>query len=190
MCWRRWRHGLRWVHSTSYLASGSEICPDLVAREFSYIGPECTLGPKVELGAYSMLGPHVSVVGGDHIYNQLGIPLIFADRPALKPTVIEADAWIGCGTILLAGIRVGRGAIVAAGAVVTKDVPPYEIHGGVPARKIAERFDNLEAREIHDRMLAKPQPRGAYCPPLQLNTKDRSLSTERRELPARTSLQP
>lgn len=53
-----------------------------------------------------------------------------------KPIIIEDDVWIGCRCILLKGIRIGRGAVIAAGAVVTKDVPPSTVAGGVPARII------------------------------------------------------
>ena len=169
MAWRRWRHRLSGVHPTFYLSAGSIVCPDLIADEFSYIGPACIVGAKVELGAYAMLGPRVSIVGGDHVFEVPGTPVIFSGRPELKPTVIESDAWIGCGAILLAGVRIGRGAIVAAGAVVTKDVPPYEIHAGVPARKLRDRFANEEARRIHDLMLAEPPRRREFCPPLELN---------------------
>lgn len=167
MSWRRWRHGLRHVHRTFYMALGSTVSRDLVAGAYSYIGPECRIGPKVELGPYVMFGPRVSVVGGDHRFDQPGTPTIFSGRPALKPTVVEADAWVGFGAVLMAGVRIGRGAIVAAGAVVTKDVPPYEIHGGVPARKIGERFADGPDREAHDRMLAEPPRRGKFCRPME-----------------------
>lgn len=55
--------------------------------------------------------------------------------------VIEDDVWIGFGSIILSGVHIGRGAIVAAGSVVTKDVPSYSIVGGVPAKIIRYRFD-------------------------------------------------
>jgi serine acetyltransferase len=160
---RRWKHGLRQAHKTAYIAAGSMISKDFVAHEYSYVGPGCLIGPKVELGAYSMIGPKVSIVGADHLYDRAGVPIIFSGRPELKPTVIEPDVWIGCGAIVLAGVRIGRGAIIAAGAVVTKDVPPYEIHGGVPARKLSDRFADAGARETHDRMLAQPPVRGEFC---------------------------
>ena len=164
--YRHWKYGLTNVHRTFYIATGSEVSKDLVAREYSYLGPACLIGPKVELGPYVMVGPRVSIVGGDHVYDKPGTPIIFSGRPTLAPTVIEADAWIGCGAILMAGIRIGRGAIVAAGAVVTKDVPPYEIHGGVPAQKIADRFADSPAREVHDRMLSRFPTQGELCPQL------------------------
>jgi acetyltransferase-like isoleucine patch superfamily enzyme len=56
-----------------------------------------------------------------------------------KPVIIEDNVWIGCRTIILKGVRIGRGAIVAAGSVVTKDIPAYAIAAGVPARIIATR---------------------------------------------------
>src|SRR5438552_16901571 len=52
MSFRRWKHGLKHVNSTFYLAKGSEVSRDLIAREYSYIGPGCLIGPKVELGPY------------------------------------------------------------------------------------------------------------------------------------------
>ncbi len=187
--WRRWRYRARLVHASCYLAEGSRISPDLVAHEFSYIGPECIVGPRVELGAYSMLGPRVSIVGADHVFDQPGVPIIFSGRPELKSTVIERDAWVGCGSVLMAGVRIGRGAIVAAGAVVTKDVLPYEIVGGVPARKISDRFDTAAARETHDRMLVQTPERRTFCAPLELGSKP---NVENSHLTGRTeaTLQP
>ena len=166
MRYRRSRRGLKSVHKTFYLSAGSQVSKDLVAGEYSYIGPGCLIGPKVQLGPYVMIGPRVSIVGGDHVFDKPGTPIIFSGRPALESTIIEADAWIGCGAILMAGVRIGRGAIVAAGAVVTIDVPPYEIHGGVPARKISERFADSSAREVHDRMLGDFPKAGEFCVPL------------------------
>jgi acetyltransferase-like isoleucine patch superfamily enzyme len=166
MCYRRSRHGLKNVHKTFYMSPGSQVSKDLVAAEYSYIGPGCFIGAKVQLGPYVMIGPRVSIVGGDHAYNKPGTPIIFSGRPNLEATIIEADAWIGCGAILMAGVRIGRGAIVAAGAVVTKDVPAYEIHAGVPAQKISERFADSSAREVHDRMLSDLPKAGEFCAPL------------------------
>jgi acetyltransferase-like isoleucine patch superfamily enzyme len=60
-----------------------------------------------------------------------------------KPVVIEDYAWVSCRAIILPGIIIGKGAVVAAGAVVTKDVKPYTIVGGVPAREIGKRNENL-----------------------------------------------
>lgn len=167
MAYRRWRCGLTHVAATFYMAGDAQVWSDLIADEYSYIGPACLIGPKCRLGIYTMIGPRVSIVGDDHIFDKPGIPIVFSGRPELKPTIIEDDAWIGCGAILLAGVHIGRGAIVAAGAVVTQDVPPYEVYGGTPAHKIGDRFANPSDRESHDLMLGQRPARGEYCPPLQ-----------------------
>jgi acetyltransferase-like isoleucine patch superfamily enzyme len=62
-----------------------------------------------------------------------------------KPIVIEDNVWIGCRCIILKGVRIGTGAILAAGAVVTKDVPPHAVVGGVPARVISHTNEGVKA---------------------------------------------
>ena len=57
------------------------------------------------------------------------------------PVVLRDHVWIGANAVILKGVEIGRGAVVAAGAVVTKNIPPNEIWGGVPAKKIGERKD-------------------------------------------------
>jgi len=166
MAWRRWRNGLRHVHPTFYLAPGARVAPDLVADAYSFVNIECNLQPGVRLGKYVMLAPRVAVIGADHRHGTPGSPIMFSGRPAILPTAIEDDAWIGFGAIIMQGLTIGRGAIVAAGAVVTRDVPPYEIHGGVPARKIGERFSDPTDRARHDAMLAEPARAGEFCKPL------------------------
>lgn len=159
---RRW-YGLDHVDKTFYMAGRSRVHSDLVAGPYSFINYGCNIGPRVELGPYAMFGPRVAVVGDDHIVASPGVPIIFAGRPSLRRTVIEADAWVGYGAVLMAGVTIGRGAIVATQAVVTKDVPPYEIHAGVPARKIGVRFRTAEEIAVHDLMLTRKPTRGQYA---------------------------
>jgi chloramphenicol O-acetyltransferase type B len=145
----------------------SDVSPDLVAHEYSSIGQGCWLGPNVELGPYVMVADRVVIVGGDHRYDLPGTPIIFSGRATRKRTVIEADVWIGYGTILMAGTRVGRGAIIGAGSLVTKMyVPPYEVYWGVPARKVFDRFSDPSDRERHDKMLAEKPTEGKLVPPI------------------------
>lgn len=165
MKYRRWRYGLSHVHPSFYMAAGCQVSNDLVAHEFSFINEGCLLGPKVTLGRYVMLGPRVAVVGSDHQFSRPMVPIIFSGRPTVPPTVIEDDVWVGFGATILAGVRIGRGAIVGAGAVVTKDVPPFEIRAGVPAKKIGERFTSDE-RRAHETMLNGETVRGKLCPPV------------------------
>ena len=82
---------------------------------YCYIGPGAIIGPRVRIGAYTMMGPRVICTGDDHRYDIAGVPVIFAGRPSLRATVIGRDAWIGAGATILAGVQIGDGAIVAAG---------------------------------------------------------------------------
>lgn len=167
MAYRRHRYGLRHVHPTFYMAGSARVSPDLVAREYSFVNIDCIVGPRVTLGKYAMLAPEVAIVGRDHRIDKCGTPMIFSGRPIVPLTTIGDDAWIGMRAVIMAGVTVGRGAIIAAGAVVTADVPAYEIHGGVPARKIGERFATAAERARHDQMLAQPAVQGEYARPLQ-----------------------
>ena len=146
------------------MCRGCVVSRDLIAGAYGFANVGCFISPRVELGPYVMLSPYVSIVGGDHAYDKPGVPMVFSGVAEVPRTVIEADVWIGCGATIMCGVRVGRGAIVAAGAVVTKDVPPYEIHGGIPARKIGERFAAAADRATHDAALARPPQRGRYAP--------------------------
>jgi acetyltransferase-like isoleucine patch superfamily enzyme len=156
MAWRRFRFGLKRVHPTFYMVKGAFAANDLVAKEYSFVNQGCIVGAGVELGRYVMLAPNVAIVGADHIFDRAGEPIIFAGRPPLVRTVIEDDAWIGYGAIIMQGVTIGRGAIIAAGAVVTKSVPAYEIHAGIPAKRIGVRFADPADRARHDAMLDGP----------------------------------
>ena len=85
-----------------------------------------------------MLAPEVVIIGGDHRVDVPGTPILFSGRPELPgANRHRCRAWVGFRAIIMAGVNIGRGAIVAAGAVVTRDVPAYEIHAGVPAKRSA-----------------------------------------------------
>ena len=170
MACRRRLRGLRSVHPTFYMAASARVSGDLVAHEYSFVNIGCMIGPRVTLGRYAMLAPEVVVIGGDHRVDMPGTPILFSGRPELPRTVIGADAWIGFRAIIMAGVSIGRGAIVAAGAVVTRDVPAYEIHAGVPARKIGERFESAADRSRHDEMLNGAPVTGEYARPLPVDT--------------------
>jgi acetyltransferase-like isoleucine patch superfamily enzyme len=150
---KRIRFRLKHVHQSAYFAGSSYFAPDLVAGPYVYIGPGSHVGPQVEIGAYTMFGPRVAIVGGDHDPNVPGMPMTFTPRTAPPKTVIGEDVWLGYGVVVIAGVTIGRGAVVGAGSIVFKDIPPYEIHVGVPARKVRDRFESSDDREMHDKMI-------------------------------------
>ena len=85
----------------------------------------------------------------DHQYQKVGELIWNSKRGNNGLTVIEDDVWIGHNSTIVGGLTIGAGAIIAAGAVVTKDVPPCEIWGGIPARKIKDRFGTVEDKDKH-----------------------------------------
>lgn len=113
---------------------------------------------KIVIGNHVMFGPEVTVRGGNHRIDVVGRNMIDIGENEKRPeddpgVVIEDDVWIGTRAIILAGVRIGHGAVVGAGAVVTNSVPPYAIVGGNPARVIRMRFGPEEIVE-HERLLA------------------------------------
>jgi acetyltransferase-like isoleucine patch superfamily enzyme len=169
MVLRRLRYRAWKVHPTTYLALNCQIHPSFRMGPFGYIGPGADIPVGVEMGKYVLIGPSLLITGGDHRFDRPGVAMVFSGRAEPKPCILEDDVWIGARVTILKGVRVGRGSIVAAGAVVTRDVPPYSIVGGVPARVIRPRFNDEEIRK-HDAYLALPAQEGDYCGPLQAPT--------------------
>jgi len=111
-----------------------------------YIGPGASFGCKVTFNSSILIGPNVSFVGADHVYDDVSSLMFDSGRPLMKGIVLEDDVWIGHGAIIMDGVRVARHSIVAAGAIVTKDTEPFSINAGCPSRVIKYRFDNEESR--------------------------------------------
>ncbi|WP_231586605.1 DapH/DapD/GlmU-related protein [Cupriavidus basilensis] len=145
------------------MGGDSDISRDLRAGSYCYVGPGCLIGPGVTLGNYTIIGPAVRVVGNDHVFDIPGVPVVFSGRPPYRKTEIGQDVWIGAGAIIISGVSLGDGSIVAAGSVVTRDVPPYAIVGGVPARFMRPRFDKEEDMIAHRNFLESPSRGGRYA---------------------------
>lgn len=128
--------GMKIGHHVGLMRGITVIRPDQIE-----IGNNCIIGFQCFLGAEGgiYIGNNVNIssycvlLGGWHDVNDP----TFASRA--RPMVIEDYAWLATRATVMAGVRIGRGAVVAAGAVVTRDVPPYAIVAGVPAKQIAER---------------------------------------------------
>lgn len=95
-------------------------------------------GPLV-IGNNVMMGPDVVIMTNSHNFERIDIPMNIQGSAVPKKVVIGNDVWIGTRAIILPGTTIGNGAIIGAGAVVTKDVPEYGIVGGVPAKLIRNR---------------------------------------------------
>lgn len=105
----------------------------------SGIGVNAHLYGKVIIGDHVMMAPDCIIYVRNHRFDRLDIPMCEQGSTEERPVKIESDVWIGGRVIILPGVTVGRGAIIGAGAVVTKDVPDYAIVAGNPAKQIGNR---------------------------------------------------
>ena len=131
----------------------------LIIGHHFFIGRDSEIHCDAKIGNYVMLGNKVGLVGKyDHNYQQVGVPTILASRiidtdynwkGISSKVIIEDDVWVGYGSIILTGVKIGQGSIIAAGSVVISDVEPYSIYGGVPAKKLRDRFENHEDLRKH-----------------------------------------
>lgn len=142
----------------------------LWAKREIKIGDNCYIGRGSQIETDCIIGNNVifanncALVGRyDHYYQQIGTPIRLSSQIRDKDynwkglneiVVIQDDVWVGYGSIIMSGVKIGTGSIIAAGSVVTKDVEPYSIYAGVPAKKIKNRFDTIEDLEEHKRIIS------------------------------------
>ena len=117
--------------------------------DHSGIGVDCTIGSPVEIGDDVMMGPQVVIFTANHCFDSCDTPMRLQGHTDPQKVVIEDDVWIGLRVIIMPGVRIGKGAIIAAGAVVTKDVPPYAIVGGIPAKFLNSRKKTAQTTSKH-----------------------------------------
>lgn len=150
-----------YFYRTLFAKCGSCVVFDPSSSFFSYsniyLGDKVYIGGQawfscaygvISIGSYVMFGPGVKILGGNHNFSNVGLPMYedddksFGDDPGVS---IGSDVWVGANAIILPGVRVGDGSIIAAGAVVNRDVPAFSIVAGIPAKVVKMR---LSAEEI------------------------------------------
>lgn len=142
------------LDKSAVIESGSHIVNSSFGK-YSYCGYDCEI-INCKIGAFCSLGNNIKIGGANHPYNWVSTSPVFYEgrdslkkkfatftRPKDKDTIIGNDVWIGHNSIILQGVNIGDGAVIGSGSVVTKDVPPYSIVGGNPARIIKKRFDDI-----------------------------------------------
>jgi acetyltransferase-like isoleucine patch superfamily enzyme len=125
-----------------------ELGEGLVVGDYVGISEGCFIQVRgsVVIGSYVMMGPNVSVFSENHGTSNPDIRLI-DEKNIRKGVTIEDNVWIGSSAIILDGVTVGQGSIIAAGCVVTRDVPPFTIVAGVPGNVIKERKSHVSNEE-------------------------------------------
>ena len=139
-----------------YFGKGVVVANDVSIGKDSYIGQYSYIGPNTNIGNYAIFSDNINIIGADHEFSKIGIPIIHAGRPANQPaTKIGDDVWLGHGVTIMRGISIGSGAIIGANSIVTKSVPEGEIWVGSPAKFLKYRFSNSADLEEHLTTLKK-----------------------------------
>lgn len=152
--WFKFRFLFPWIKYNGFVRVGRHT---VFAKGFNIVignnvqfGPYCNVACDVIYKRNILMGGHVYFVGKkDHAFDVPGQLIWDGERGDDSMTIVEEDVWIGYNSIIISGVHIGKGSIVAAGSVVTKDVPSCEIWGGNPAKKIKNRFESQEEKENH-----------------------------------------
>jgi acetyltransferase-like isoleucine patch superfamily enzyme len=146
----------------SYIGKEVEFatCNFIIIGKDTSIQDYCRVSGDTVIGAHCVFAPYIFIGSGIHRFRDRPEWLIrdqdkavfdnpaMAVEPITRPVIIEDDCWLGWSVVICPGVYVGRGAIVGANTVVTKDIGPYEIHGGNPSRKIGERLGFSPPRSL------------------------------------------
>lgn len=127
----------------------------IILGNYVGIGSRCVFQCDIEIGNKVLIAPEVALLNSDdHLFNIVGKTIWDSGRGDQYKIIIKDDVWIGHGAILLSPLKVGRGSIIAAGSVVTKDVPKYAIVAGIPAKVVRMRFTPEQIIE-HEKLLVQ-----------------------------------
>lgn len=117
---------------------GGEISLYATCGNYSEIGTRSMIQSNVHLGDYVIMGPDVKIYSRNHKFDTLEVPIANQGKE-FHHTYVGNDVWIGANVVITAGCKIGNHCVIAAGAVVTKDVPDYAVVGGVPAKVLKYR---------------------------------------------------
>lgn len=143
-----------------YIGKNCIFTPEsIILGDNVYIGANCVLQSahgEIIIGNHVMLGPGVHIHGGNHKTTEIGIYMdqVKKEKGTDGKVVIEDDVWIGSNAIILRGVHVHRGAVIGAGTIVTKDVPPYAIVVGNEGKVKKYRFTDEQITE-HENLITK-----------------------------------
>ena len=134
--------------------SGIRLDEDTKIGNYNYIGNHVVF-TKALLGSYCSIADNVVIGPGDHDYRNISTRSIVLSSDARnhftdKPVTIGNDVWIGVNAVILRGVKIGNGAVIASGAVVNRDVPDFAVVGGVPSKVIKYRFSESMIKKITD----------------------------------------
>ena len=124
-----------------FCASGCRVSSGrhVIIGDNFYMGYNCHLGANMIVGKDVLFASEVAIVGGDHKIDNINVPIKYSGQDVYKTAEFGDGCWLGHRAIVLHGVKIGKGAVVAAGSVVTKNVEPNSIVAGNPAKLIRYR---------------------------------------------------
>lgn len=147
------------IDKTAHIASGCHIYESSIGR-YTSLSYDCQI-IHCQIGAFCSLASGIIVGGASHPMDWVSTSQVFVTEPgsikkkfsphdyeSFMKTTIGNDVWIGDRVLIKAGVTIGDGAVIGMGSVVTKDVGPYEIWAGNPAKKIRDRFDDVTKEKL------------------------------------------
>ena len=129
------------IHKQASISPNVRIKGKFEMREGSSIAQNCTISGEnagVFIGKNVMIAPNVVIVAFNHGYDNLELPMV-VQKNSEEPVIIEDNVWIASNCTIGKGVTIGHSSIIGANSFVNKDVPPYSIMGGVPAKLIKSR---------------------------------------------------
>lgn len=123
------------------IEKNASFTPGLSIGNNSGVGISCEINGQVTIGNNVMMGPDVVIYTSGHRFDRTDIPMCEQAMTEPKEVVIGDDVWLGRRVIIMPGVHIGKGCVIGAGAVVTKDIPEYSVAVGVPAKVVKSRID-------------------------------------------------
>ena len=127
------------VKQNAYVGSGRGL---RIGRD-SQLGANSRIGPFTVIGDNVVMGPDVVIMTTSHAFEDPAKPIRLQGELPVKPVRIGDDVWIGTRVVILPGVTLGNGCVIGAGSVVTRDIPPFAIAAGNPARVLRRRGDRV-----------------------------------------------
>lgn len=124
------------------IQKGAKFSTNVKIGNNSSIGINALVSSDTTIGDYVIMGPDVAIYTSNHETSRIDIPIKKQGNSNVMGVTIGNDVWIGTRTVILPGVKIGDGSIIGACSVVTKDVAPYTVVGGNPAKKIKDRITN------------------------------------------------
>ena len=121
------------------IEKGAHFSSEVSLGDNSGLGINCQIAPQVTIGNDVMMGPDCMIYTSNHGMERTDIPMWKQPSTAVEPVVIGNDVWLGARVIILPGVHIGDGSVIGAGSVVTKNVEPYSVVAGNPAKLIRKR---------------------------------------------------